>query len=102
MGKARFTGSGRSSPFGKGAIVPTSNPSVTVAAPIKQAYEGKSVFHYSPTFRMACRQLESVAEVIDIDKGVLQRMSLPKRAIVVSIPVRMDDGHTEVFSGYRV
>jgi glutamate dehydrogenase (NAD(P)+) len=29
-------------------------------------------------------------------------MSLPKRAIVVSIPVRMDDGRTDVFTGYRV
>jgi glutamate dehydrogenase (NAD(P)+) len=60
------------------------------------------VFENSPTFQMACRQLDAVAEVIDIDKGVLGRMSLPKRAIVVSIPVRMDDGRTEVFTGYRV
>ena len=29
-------------------------------------------------------------------------MSLPKRAMVVSIPVRMDDGRTEIFIGYRV
>ncbi len=79
-----------------------SEASVTVAKPPEVGYDGKSVFHQSPTFRMACHQLEDVAEVIDIDKGVLQRMSLPKRAMVVSIPVRMDDGHTEVFIGYRV
>lgn len=36
------------------------------------------VFHNSPTFQMACRQLDAVAEVIEIDKGVLQRLSLPK------------------------
>ncbi len=60
------------------------------------------VYENSPTFRMACRQLESVAEVVEIDKGVLCRLALPKRAVVVSIPVRMDDGHTEVFTGYRV
>jgi glutamate dehydrogenase (NAD(P)+) len=60
------------------------------------------VFEKSPTFRMALEQLEAVAEVIDIDKGVLQRMSMPKRAMVVSVPVRMDDGRTEVFIGYRV
>jgi glutamate dehydrogenase (NAD(P)+) len=63
---------------------------------------GKSVFHQSPTFKMACRQLEAVSEVVDIDKGVLQRMSLPKRALIVSIPVRMDDDNTEMFIGYRV
>jgi len=60
------------------------------------------VYENSPTFRMACRQLESVAEAIEIDKGILSRMALPKRALVVSVPVRMDDGHTEVFTGYRV
>ncbi|HTU88923.1 MAG TPA: Glu/Leu/Phe/Val dehydrogenase dimerization domain-containing protein, partial [Gemmataceae bacterium] len=60
------------------------------------------VFDNSPTFQMACRQLDAVAEVIDIDRGVLQRMSVPKRGMVVSIPVRMDDDRTEVFTGYRV
>jgi glutamate dehydrogenase (NAD(P)+) len=60
------------------------------------------VFDNSPTFQMACRQLERVAEVIDCDKGVLTRMGMPKRAMVVSIPVRMDDGQTEIFIGYRV
>ncbi len=60
------------------------------------------VYDNSPTFRMACRQLESVAEVVEIDKGILSRLGLPKRALVVSVPVSMDDGHTEVFTGYRV
>ena len=50
-----------------------SETSVTVAKPLEQGYDGKSVFHHSPTFHMACRQLEGVADVIDIDKGVLQR-----------------------------
>jgi glutamate dehydrogenase (NAD(P)+) len=60
------------------------------------------VFDNSPTFQMACRQLDAVAEVIDIDRGVLQRMSWPKRALVVSVPVRLDNGETEVFTGFRV
>jgi glutamate dehydrogenase (NAD(P)+) len=60
------------------------------------------VFDSSPTFQMANRQLDAVAGAVDVDKGVLRRMGLPKRAMVVSIPVRMDDGRTEVFIGYRV
>jgi glutamate dehydrogenase (NAD(P)+) len=51
---------------------------------------------------MACRQLEKVAEAIDIDPGVLERLAKPKRAIVVSVPIRMEDGRTENFVGYRV
>jgi glutamate dehydrogenase (NAD(P)+) len=60
------------------------------------------VFELSPTYQMACRQLDLVAEAIEVERGVLERLSLPKRAIVVSIPIRMDDGRTEVFTGYRV
>jgi glutamate dehydrogenase (NAD(P)+) len=60
------------------------------------------VFENSPTFEMACRQLEQVAEVINVDRGVLERLSKPKRALVVSVPIRMDDGNTESFIGFRV
>ena len=72
---------------------PTNGIAPPIAAP---------VFENSPTFRMACQQLETVASVIDIDKNILERLSWPRRALVVSVPVRMDDGHTEVFVGYRV
>jgi glutamate dehydrogenase (NAD(P)+) len=68
----------------------------------ESSYRPVPVYENSPTFRMACRQLEMVAEHIDIDPGVLERLSKPKRAMVVSVPVRMDDGHTEGFIGYRV
>src|SRR5437764_4160096 len=51
---------------------------------------------------MACRQLEDVAEHAEIDRGVLARLSLPKRAMVCSIPIRMEDGRTENYIGYRV
>jgi glutamate dehydrogenase (NAD(P)+) len=60
------------------------------------------VFGSSPTFQMACQQLQTVAEVIDLDEGVLERLSMPKRAMIVSIPIRMEDGRTEGFVGYRV
>jgi glutamate dehydrogenase (NAD(P)+) len=60
------------------------------------------VFENSPTFTMACRQLQMAAEQLELDPGVLERLSKPKRAMVVSIPVRMEDGRTEGFIGYRV
>ena len=60
------------------------------------------VFENSPTFQMACRQLEEVAHHMNLDQGVLERLSKPKRAMVVSIPIRMEDGRTESFIGYRV
>jgi glutamate dehydrogenase (NAD(P)+) len=60
------------------------------------------VFENSPTFKMACQQLETVANAVDLDKNVLERLGLPRRALVVSVPVQMDNGVTEVFTGYRV
>jgi glutamate dehydrogenase (NAD(P)+) len=52
---------------------------------------------------MACRQLEMVADYTDLDRDILERLSKPKRALVVSIPIRMDnDGRTETFIGFRV
>jgi glutamate dehydrogenase (NAD(P)+) len=81
---------------------------VTATAAIVDSVNDKphksfSVFESSPTFRMANRQLEMVAEHLDLDKGVLERLGMPKRAMVVSIPIRMDsDGRTENFIGYRV
>ncbi len=60
------------------------------------------VFENSPTFQMALRQLHQVAGAIDLDPDILERLSKPKRALVVSIPIRMDNGRTESFIGYRV
>jgi len=51
---------------------------------------------------MALEQLRSVAPLINLDKDILDRLSIPKRAMVVSIPVRMDNGQVKVFQGYRV
>jgi glutamate dehydrogenase (NAD(P)+) len=60
------------------------------------------LFDSSAVFQMALRQLGSVAAYIDLDAGVLERLSMPKRALVVSVPIRMDDGRTEGFLGFRV
>jgi glutamate dehydrogenase (NAD(P)+) len=39
---------------------------------------------------------------VDLDPDIHERLRHPRRALVVSVPVRMDDGWTEVFYGYRV
>ena len=65
-------------------------------------YHPNPVFENSPTFQMAVRQLESVAEAIDLNTDILERLRVPKRAMVVTVPIRMDDGHTLTFTGFRV
>jgi glutamate dehydrogenase (NAD(P)+) len=43
-----------------------------------------------------------VAGLLDLEPDIHERLRVPRRALVVSIPVRMDSGRTEVFLGYRV
>ncbi len=62
----------------------------------------RPVFEESPVFQMAVKQLEGVAAAMSVDPDVLERLAKPKRSLIVSVPIRMDDGHTRNFTGYRV
>ncbi len=55
-----------------------------------------------PTFQMACRQFDLVADQLQIPGSERERLKFPKRSLTVALPVLMDDGSTKVFSGYRV
>jgi glutamate dehydrogenase (NAD(P)+) len=56
----------------------------------------------SETYRMAVRQLDLAAERLGLEPGILERLRMPKRCMVVSVPVQMDNGETQVFIAYRV
>jgi len=56
----------------------------------------------SPLYRTALTQLDTIAERLKLESSIHARLRYPRRALTVSIPVRMDDGRTEVFIGYRV
>lgn len=53
-------------------------------------------------FEMAQDQLSTAAEQLDLDDAVHQVLRWPMREFHVTLPVKMDDGSTEVFHGYRV
>jgi hypothetical protein len=60
-------------------------------------------FEQSVVYRMARNQLRDAAKYIDgIDPGIITRLEVPKRSMIVSVPVRMDDDSTKMFTGYRV
>jgi glutamate dehydrogenase (NAD(P)+) len=56
----------------------------------------------SPANEMAVRQFDIAAGRLNLDKNVAGRLQRPDRALIVSVPVRMDDGGVHVFTGYRV
>jgi glutamate dehydrogenase (NAD(P)+) len=53
-------------------------------------------------FQMAKRQFEIIAEHLGIAEGDRERITYPKRAVSVALPIHRDDGTIDVFHGYRV
>ncbi|HVZ17233.1 MAG TPA: Glu/Leu/Phe/Val dehydrogenase [Terriglobales bacterium] len=55
----------------------------------------------NPFMAMAAR-FDIAAKKLNLDEGLWKILRSPNREITVYIPVAMDDGHMEVFTGYRV
>jgi glutamate dehydrogenase (NAD(P)+) len=52
-------------------------------------------------FEVALKQLDEAAKIINLDKGLHQVLANPKRVLTVSLPIRMDNGEIQVFTGFR-
>ncbi|NPV82414.1 MAG: Glu/Leu/Phe/Val dehydrogenase [Candidatus Aminicenantes bacterium] len=63
--------------------------------PIPEAKE------YDPFFE-ATLQFEKAANFLDLDPWIYQRLKYPERELTVHIPITMDDGRAEIFTGFRV
>jgi glutamate dehydrogenase (NAD(P)+) len=69
----------------------------TYAAPVSISYENEK----NPWLAAAVR-FDEAAKRLNLDDGVCKILRLPAREITVHIPVQLDDGRLEVFTGYRV
>ena len=56
----------------------------------------------SAASEMAIEQFDAAAHKLSVDPNVAGRLRRPDRALIVSVPTRMDDGRVHVFTGYRV
>ncbi len=61
----------------------------------------KNNFMSKNPFINTTKQLENAAELLSLNKSVLEILKNPKRILEVSIPVEMDSGEIKVFKGYR-
>jgi glutamate dehydrogenase (NAD(P)+) len=50
----------------------------------------------------AGEQLDRASALLGLDPNLADRLKYPKRALVVTVPVRMDDGRVVSYTGYRV
>ena len=55
-----------------------------------------------PLFKMASDQFERSADFLQLSDEVRERCKWPKRLITCTIPIKRDNGDTEVYFGYRV
>ncbi len=53
-------------------------------------------------FEMAQAQLDEAASILNLEPGIHAILREPMKEFHVSIPVRMDNGQTKVFKGFRV
>jgi glutamate dehydrogenase (NAD(P)+) len=57
---------------------------------------------HGSTFGAMLQQFDGAARILNLDPGIWKILTHPKRQIIVSCPVQMDNGEIEVFTGYRV
>lgn len=60
------------------------------------------LWHTSDLYRNAVMELQEAADTMRLDPNIAERLKVPKRALIVSVPVRLDDGSIRCFEGYRV
>jgi len=56
---------------------------------------------FNPFLSMA-KLFDRAADILELGAGLREVLRRPDRELTVSLPIVMDDGHTKVFTGYRV
>ncbi|MGW8269732.1 MAG: Glu/Leu/Phe/Val dehydrogenase dimerization domain-containing protein, partial [Burkholderiales bacterium] len=47
-------------------------------------------------------QLAQAVKLLNLDQNLANRLRYPRRALVVTVPVRLDSGNVATYTGYRV
>src|ERR1044071_7858769 len=68
----------------------------------KVAHPAPTLEWDTPLFQQAATQLEHALELAEVSDMVAQRLRAPERALILTLPVRMDDGSYASFPAYRV
>ena len=63
---------------------------------------GRMDIYADPAYAMATEQFAVIADYLNLDTNLRERMLHPKRAIAATLPIHRDDGRIETFQGYRV
>ena len=53
-------------------------------------------------YELALENFDAAADVLGLDNDTREMIKYPERVLIVTVPVRMDDGHIHRFEAYRV
>jgi glutamate dehydrogenase (NAD(P)+) len=60
-----------------------------------------TIARYDP-WSACLERIDDAAALVGLDPDIHRMLRVPKRVLEVAVPVRMDDGHVEVFTGWRI
>ena len=72
-------------------------PTDRIVMPDKDAF-----LHEENPFEAMMSRFDRAAQLLDLEPGLYKVLRHPEKQIIVSMPVMMDNGEVEVFTGYRV
>jgi glutamate dehydrogenase (NAD(P)+) len=76
-------------------------PNIWTTSLIRADRDTRFAHHENPFEEMMSR-FDEAAQRLGLDPGIYSILRHPEKQLTVSVPVLMDDGHIEVFTGYRV
>ncbi len=62
---------------------------------------GSTAHKLNPLVSMMSR-FDEAASILGLDEGAYSVLKVPAKSVIVNVPVTMDNGHVQVFEGYRV
>lgn len=54
------------------------------------------------SYQQMLEQLDNAAQILGLKRTDYEVLRYPERELTVSLPLQMDDGHVEMFQGYRI
>jgi glutamate dehydrogenase (NAD(P)+) len=69
---------------------------------VEVAHPAQALEWDTPLYRQARAQFEQALATADIPEWVAERLRYPERAVILSLPVKLDDGTVRSFPAYRV
>ncbi|MEJ7758992.1 MAG: Glu/Leu/Phe/Val dehydrogenase [Gemmatimonadaceae bacterium] len=78
-------------------LIDRRTPTRTIVGPDKETF-----LNEENPFEAMMLRFDKAAELLNLEPGLYRVLRHPEKQIIVSVPVMMDNGEVEVFTGYRV